>query len=132
MTENSNNRENTLHSSNGTVIFTKLSVCFDLSSILNAQPDNITLNSIAINEITKSATENYRALMSSNSSRNTSKSLRANVLKMIPEKNCDFEGVMIGNGAAKSPSRLPAYPRYCVFTNSTPIMHPSNCRFSGI
>ncbi len=39
---------------------------------------------------------------------------------------------MIDNGAARSPSGLPAYIRYCIHTGTTPDLRPSNRAYRGI
>lgn len=44
----------------------------------------------------------------------------------------EFEGVMLDNGAAGTPSGLPAYLNYCTFTGIEPKLHPSNNKFVGV
>lgn len=85
---------------------------------MNTQPDKKMLN--------------YEAKMTSPIPANTSNSLQSKVLPMTSEGKCDFEGIIIDNGPEKPPSVLPAYLRYCVFTNTMPKVRPFHQEFSGI
>eukprot|EP00171_Calliarthron_tuberculosum_P008929 IDg8929t1 len=53
---------------------------------------------------------------------------------MIGMRNGDnnFEGVMLDNGAAKSPSGLSAYVRYCIHTSTEPILRESHRMFRSV
>ena len=47
-------------------------------------------------------------------------------------ESSSFEGVMLENGAAKSPSRYAAHLRYCNHSGVEPFLRPSSTQFSGI
>ncbi len=52
------------------------------------------------------------------------KTIKTRVSNAMSDPNIEFEGVMIDNGAAKSPSGLPAYIRYCVNNTGASSGHP--------
>ena len=43
-----------------------------------------------------------------------------------------FDGIMIDNGASKTPSGLPSCLRYCAHTGKMPTLKPSTRSFTGI
>ena len=51
---------------------------------------------------------------------------------LTKDGNSQFEGVMIDNGASKSPAGIPAFIRYCAHTETIPTITKSNRCFRGI
>ncbi len=52
--------------------------------------------------------------------------------KLLLNGKLKFEGVMLDNGAAKSPAGLPAYLRYCTYSGVSPRHRYSNLVFKGM
>ena len=50
--------------------------------------------------------------------------------KVLPIRQ--FEGIMLDNGAAGTPSGLKAYLSYCEYANISPVLRPSNAQFVGL
>ena len=53
-----------------------------------------------------------------------SETIDLQVFKLMTEQNFKFEGVMIDNGAAKSPTGIHAFIRYCAHTGKIPRIYP--------
>ena len=69
----------------------------------------------------------------SNHSRiSTSKSLDLSKLNVDDILKTPFDGIMIDNGASKTPSGLPSYLRYCAHTGHNPTIKSSTRCFAGI
>ena len=52
--------------------------------------------------------------------------LKQCTIQAMKHDKVEFEGVMIDNGAAKSPSGLPAFIRYCAHAGFTPKLRQSS------
>ena len=51
---------------------------------------------------------------------------------LMKDGNSQFEGIMIDNGAAKSPAGIQAFIRYCAHTGTIPTITKCNLSFRGI
>ena len=58
--------------------------------------------------------------------------LQTKVKELVYNGNLKLEGVMLDNAAARSPSGLPAYLRYCAFSGIEPLLRESNRIFKGM
>jgi len=115
------------------IMFARLATNSDISHIFHAEKAAELMTNPYQTFLKPNTTDAYETFVCKNaSSVNITERLKSEVIKIMKEGSNEFEGIMIDNGAAKSPSGLKAYIRYCAHTNSTPQVRASNRAFRGV
>lgn len=70
--------------------------------------------------------KSYNTCASSASESEVLSRVTAGFFTLVHKGKVEFSGVMIDNGAARSPSGVNCYMRYCTYTGYKPEIRPSN------
>ena len=83
----------------------------------------------------KNLTASFPALLSNidlNNLDHLTEFIDREVSRIMMNGTCEFKGIMIDNGAAKSPAGLVQFINYCAHTGHVPSISPSSRAFRGM